>query len=697
MTTLLIVESRAKCATIAGFFPKGELRCIASGGHVRETTGGLDVLSSDFTPGFKSKRSVTGLRAAAAGAQRVLLGTDDDREGEAIAWHLCVVLKLPLTTPRVVFREITQSALVAAVARPRQLDMARVDAQLARTVVDMLVGFKVSPALWRMVAGKNRGLSAGRCQTPALRLVVEAGTGDPPIPVHRVTATFDREGDSLELVLMDTLESDAALREFAAATVDHQHVATVGGISEHVFTAPHALTTARLQQSASSVLGLSPKTTMKAAGSLYSAGFITYPRTDSTVHASDFAAAARAYIDERYGPGLSATASKRHSKSAHAQEAHEAVRCTRPSVVDGPQDPTERRLYHLIWQNSLQQHMLPATRWRRTVMVRGPGRAKYSAEAVLVRTPGWMLTLDDGPPPPTRAWMWAAAHDGTTDVGLVVAQSAPRGKGGPRHLGEASLVNALESKGIGRPSTYAGIVGTLLERKYATVDDVPGVPWSGLAVTVTTEGVVERTVDAILGKQTRRLVATDLGKRVLAVCDDHFGEVFDYGYTASLEADLDEVAAGRVGRTSVCLRVSERLDAALAAVAGNSGNSSNSSNSSRAAWSGRGTGAPSLGTHDGDPVTVHDGRYGSYVRWRENTYSLGRHRATLASAVDIIRRTRDLGGGWKALPGKSGRGDYAQKGSSSAGFVRVPLSGYPGDHLADAPELVIAWLKSSRP
>jgi DNA topoisomerase-1 len=689
---LLIVESKAKCSTIAGFFPSGTLRCVASGGHIRETAGGLACLSADYMPAFKSKKDIRFLRKAAKDATEVVLGTDDDREGEAIAWHLCVVLGLPLTTPRAVFREITSTALHQALASPRQLDMATVDAQLARSVVDMLVGFKVSPALWKLVSGNHTGLSAGRCQTPALRLVAEADQASPIVPVHSVSGSFSCatcgsvvESPDLSLSLSTEIDDDTKLREFAKATVSHEHRVVVGDTSEHRVPPPAPFTTSRMQQAASNALGLSPKATMAAAGNLYSAGLITYPRTDSVLHSKEFQKTATGFIGATYGKHqVAARAAPTAQAAAHAQEAHEAVRCSQPSVTQAPASlaPNEKRLYQLVWQNAIQQHMVDAAVLRRAITVTAPCSLKYAAWPEVVNAAGWMATLDR-PPGVPAAWRWASAHghDAPGALDLVSARSSLSGKGGPRYLTESGLVNALEEKGIGRPSTFAGIIATLTTRKYATLGTVEGVEYTGPVIAVTPTGLTEAVDTVRLGRQSRKLVATDLGRQVLGLCDAHFGAVFAYQYTARLEEELDRVASGHLSRARVCDGVSRGLDEALGSCptrpAGGTGDE--------------------LGVHDGSPITLHRGRYGPYVKWRDQNYSLSGRETTLEVAVALIQRTRRLTGGWTVLPGKEGRSDYglrAKKGKGKA--LTVSLAAYPGDHLTDASGEVVAWLESSR-
>ncbi len=700
---LLIVESKAKCSTIVGFFPKGTLRCVASGGHVRETAGGLACLSTDYMPAFKSKKDVRFLRKAVREASEVVLGTDDDREGEAIAWHLCIVLGLPLTTPRAVFREITAPALRGALAAPRQLDMATVDAQLARSVVDMLVGFKVSPALWKLVSGNHKGLSAGRCQTPALRLVAEVDLADPIVPVHSVVGTFTASGSEpaeLSLSLATKFQDDDELRAFATATVTFGHRAFVGGTSTHSVPPPPPFTTSRMQQAASSSLGLSPKATMAAAGNLYSAGLITYPRTDSTAHSKEFRKSAVSFIRTTYGDSQAASQIDGAGRpvAAHAQEAHEAVRCSKPSVTQAPASlqSNEKRLYRLIWQNAMQQHMVDASARRRCITVSAPLSLKYSARPELIAELGWMATLDR-PPEVPAAWCWATAHAGAgtgeLDVDLVSAYSVLSGKGGPKYLTESGLVKALEGKGIGRPSTFAGIIATLTTRKYATLGTVEGFEYTGPVVTARRSGVTEGEQTVSLGRQSKKLVATALGRQVLGLCDAHFGAVFAYEYTAALERELDSVASGHLSRASVCSSVSRSLDLALEGCP----------------TGGTGTctvrGGDELAIHDGAPITLHRGRYGPYIKWRDQNYSLSGREATAETALSLIQRTRRLTGGWTILPGKEGRSDYAlqakkgkskSKGKTKAKPTTVSLAAFPGDYITDDAAEVVAWLESSR-
>ena len=610
MPNLVIVESPAKCGKIQGFLGAG-WRCIASMGHIRALVPDLESvgLDRDFAPKYEfmaeKAKALKALKEAAAEADVVYLAADDDREGEAIAYSVAVYLKLnPLTTPRAVFHEITERAVKAAVEAPRRIDMARVLAQQARAMLDMMIGFTMSPLLWKHVA---RGLSAGRCQTPALRLVVERedailgfkGTG-----CWRVGGMWLSGTASFPAQLDDDLEGEEdALNYLEMRQAEPRADVTENKVRPWTSQPPEPLITSTLQQQASALYGIGPKNCMSIAQKLYEAGHITYMRTDKAVLSEEAAAAAAEWIAANYGAefvgdrlatGMAASlpiagapveeapakakkgGKKKKAEEAaaadapKAQEAHEAIRPTHIELTALPDGaaPAEKRIYGLIWQRTVQSVMAAARGETCTVKFQADGDADldffWSATAKRTTFAGWQragkvadLDSPENLASPCADEETATAALWTTLTSLLpgtrirwqTLKAQPHETKAPGRYTEATLVRELEKHGIGRPSTFASLIAAIQDKSYVEIRDIPGREVvlrtysldAGSADKKPVAAEVKRTV----GKEKGKLVPTDLGRSALRFMLDHFADLFDYGFTAAMERELDEVAEGR--------------------------------------------------------------------------------------------------------------------------------------------------------
>ena len=585
--TLVIVESPAKCQKIENYLGKDKYMCLASFGHIREIADGLKSIDveHDFAIKFaimSSKHAqVAKLRAAIADATEVILATDDDREGEAIAWHLCQVFNLSvITTKRIIFHEITEPALRAAVAAPRTINMSLVLAQQARQVLDLVVGYKISPVLWTYVAHTN--LSAGRCQTPALRLIyenykeIEASTAT---LVYSVSGIFTKL--NLTFHLSREIESSADssgekslelfIRETAAAP-DSGFRATVGAPKKATKAPPSPYSTSTLQQAASNDLHLSPKDTMSVAQKLYEQGYITYMRTDSKVYSAEFVAKACDYIRKRFagagvGAGddlignLSSLSSSSSSKKDAAAAAHEAIRPTDISRTLLPQSchPREHRLYSIIHRNTLESLMAPAICQTITMAISSPVAVsgvsvsgapteceyRYTAEQVI--KPGWKLVAG-GYDTEAREYTYFASLVAAPASALIMPFKRIMTKCSLRnsksHYTESGLVQLLEKKGIGRPSTFSSLIDKIQERGYVKLQDVRGKSLECREFAVSADKKIEsKTEVREIGGESRKLVIQPLGIVVIEFLLEHFAPLFEYEFTKNMENQLDEIAA----------------------------------------------------------------------------------------------------------------------------------------------------------
>lgn len=541
-------------------------------GHIRALAEDLKAIGFDPTvaspawaPTYEAiaakKDAIASLRREAKGAE-VYLGSDDDREGEAIAWHTCAALGLdPATTPRVTFHEITETALKAAVAAPGRIDMPKFYAQQARTMLDMLIGFTLSPCLWRGV-GYKPGLSAGRCQTPALRIIYDR---DQLIAAHVSTTKWvlsaTSEHDLTWTSAEEYTEAEATLRKLTPAP----HTLVIKERQERISTsqAPAPFITSSLQQEASSRLSMNPKVTMRCAQTLYEAGHITYMRTDNPVLSTEAKDAAIAVVMEKWGStyvaseGVKKVVKKKVSKTVEvatkpdAQAAHEGIRPTHMETteVEGVQ---EQRLYTLIWNRTLQSVMAPETRDVVTL------KATPTADPSLTLTTEWDQTrfagwrILDAERKAEEEAAAAAAYTArkplteskTLKWSTFTVTESPTTP--PSRYKEAALIRELEHKGIGRPSTYATLVETVLERGYVEKATTPASPVTlkGWLLTAGAKDPVKTTKTKQMGGERDILRTTALGRTVIEWLLTTFGDMLDYGFTAAMEQQLDEVAKG---------------------------------------------------------------------------------------------------------------------------------------------------------
>jgi DNA topoisomerase-1 len=550
---LVIVESPAKAKTIEKYLGK-EFVVKSSIGHIRglpSKNGSVDV-AHNFAPRFEvnadKKKTVSDLKKEVKQADTVWLASDQDREGEAIAWHLAEVLKLdPKTTKRIVFHEITKSALDEAVKNPRTIDMPLVEAQQARQSLDYLVGFELSPVLWRKVRPQ---LSAGRVQSVAVRLIVEREAEiDAHIPesTFKLTADFALEDGTL-LPAMSAKKHQSIDDVRAVLEAFTKSDFTVADIAKKPGTrSPSApFTTSTLQQEASSKLGFSPRNTMQLAQRLYEAGHITYMRTDSMNLSTQALGAMTSFIKATYGENYHQFRTYK-SKSANAQEAHEAIRPTDVHKDFAGADEQQKKLYNLIWRRTLASQMAAASLEKTTITIAASESDEImEAKGEIVIFDGFLKVYgrsgDDVLLPEV------AKGDPLTLQSAEALESLSRG---PARYTEASLVRKLEEMGIGRPSTYASTINTVQTRGYVERGDLEGVEKQIAKLTLKNGQVAQTTEKIQYGKDGNKLFPTDTGKVVTDFLVKHFAQVMDYDFTKLIENELDDIAVGKKDRVKV--------------------------------------------------------------------------------------------------------------------------------------------------
>lgn len=581
--SLVIVESPAKCQKIQGFLGPG-WKVIATMGHIRALEENLEAIGidRDFEPRYafqKEKgKAIAGIREAARNASTIYLASDDDREGEAISFSVAVLLGLDIAkTPRAVFHEITKQAITNAIQNPRRIDMNRVEAQQARAVLDMLVGFTISPLLWKYV---GPALSAGRCQTPALRLLVdrESENNNFQAKTSMIVSgvwSFDKNF-TFPAHLFDELEDEeSALNYLENIHTDTKATITSTKTVPRTESAPKPLITSTLQQEASALYGIQPKSTMKSAQKLYEAGHITYMRTDSAVLSEEAVKEAQKWVLANHGKEYvgSATA-KAVKKVSGAQEAHEAIRPTHFSTETLPDEdwsPADKKIYRLIWQRAVQSTMSAAKHEEHLVLFKAVADPDdFQWESIWKRTvfPGWRAIAlstvnldkedsDSESENTNKANQWAIAtklKEGDTLNWLSLA-AEPHETRPPARYTEATLVRELEKRGIGRPSTFASLVGTVLEKEYAKKEDIQAKEITIQSHHIQVRGQwppqVKQTKKKV-GGEKQKLIPTALGKSVHDFCVEQFPNLFEYTFTKKMEERLDEIAKGSEHWKGVC-------------------------------------------------------------------------------------------------------------------------------------------------
>jgi DNA topoisomerase I len=679
---LLIVESPAKAKTINKYLGK-DFQVLASYGHVRDLVpkeGAVDPergFAMNYSLIDKNERHVEAIAKAAKGASALYLATDPDREGEAISWHIAEILRERgllegKELHRVVFTEITPRAIKAAVDKPRSVSGDLVNAQQARRALDYLVGFNLSPVLWRKV---QRGLSAGRVQSPALRMIaereaeieafiareywtIEAQLAHASQPFNaRLVKLAGKKFEQFDLVNGD--DAEAARRRLEQAAGGRLLVADVQS-KERKRRPAAPFITSTLQQEAARKLGFSTSRTMRIAQKLYegvtlgdegTVGLISYMRTDSTHLSEEAVADLRQTIVREFGPNaLPAQANEYRSKSKNAQEAHEAIRPTSglrtPKSMAAFLDPDGAKLYELIWKRAVACQMVPAT--LNTVSVElaaGGGDDRFRASGTTVIDPGFLAVYEEGKDtrtaddddegrklPPMRVGE-------TVPLSAIVADqhfTEP-----PPRFSEASLVKALEEHGIGRPSTYASIIQTLLNREYVYLDN-------------------------------RRFRPTDVGRAVSRFLAGHFTRYVDYDFTAKLEDELDAVSRGEED----WLPLMERFWVPFKALVDDKSQSVDRSEA---------TGARDLGVDpaSGKPVSVRLGRYGAFAqigtaededkpKFASLRPGQSMHTISLADAIELFKLPRTLGedAGEPVTVAVGRFGPFAKRGSTYASLKK---------------------------
>ena len=554
---LVIVESPAKAKTIEKFLGK-DFKVMSSYGHIRDLKKReLSIDDKTLEPEYEipeeKSKLVADLRSKAGKAEKVWLASDEDREGEAISWHLCEVLGLDeKKTNRIVFHEITKPAILDAIEHPRHIDMNLVNAQQARRVLDRLVGFKLSPVLWRKV---KPALSAGRVQSVAVRLIVEREReiqdfkSETFYSVNGVFAITNPDGSATEVKaqLGNRFKTEEEVMAFLEKC--KEAVYTVESITKKPVkrTPAPPFTTSTLQQEAARKLGFTVSQTMMVAQHLYESGRITYMRTDSVNLSKLCLGASKEEITRLYGKDYSKTR-QYHTSSKGAQEAHEAIRPTYMDQAEIDGTSQEKRLYELIWKRTIASQMADAEIEKTTAAISISGMdEQFVAQGEVVKFDGFIKvyreSLDDDDQQDEFGHILPPLKKGQTLTRREIS-ATERFTQGPQRYTEASLVKKMEELGIGRPSTYAPTISTIQQREYVQKGDKKGEERSYAILILKGKQISQKSRKEMIGSEKGKLIPTDIGIVVNDFLMDNFNDIMDYNFTAKVEQDFDKIAEG---------------------------------------------------------------------------------------------------------------------------------------------------------
>lgn len=576
--SLVIVESPAKCSKIQQYLGNC-YKVIASYGHLRELNSIKNItfnnnntvdLKFDIINNKIKRKQIEVIKNEIKKCDEVILASDSDREGEAIAWHICQLFNLDVNKcKRIVFNEVTETAINHAIKNPRTINMDLVHAQQARQVLDLLVGFKISPVLWKFITyNAKNSLSAGRCQTPALGLVYD---NQIEINEQEKKKNYNTIGYfttlNLPFELNKRFEKEAELSNFLELCKTHDYLYKCSPPTKVNKTQPDPFTTSKLQQTVSNELRYSPKDTMKLCQSLYEGGYITYMRTDSKTYSKDFVDSVKPYVLSNYDAKYlrndidtlvsnSKTPTKKKSTSTKkplTQDAHEAIRPTNilTTCLNGKVGNKEARVYKLIWENTLESCMSKAVYHSIKSSVSAPSELLFQKNTEQVYFPGWKIVKNKNELK-NDDFVYLQTIPNDTIINYRRIRSTVTITNMKSHYTEAKLVQLLEEKGIGRPSTYSMLLDKIQERSYVKKEDITGEKIECKDYELVDNNIKQTTEERVFGNEKNKLVITSLGMIVMKFLREHFSELFKYEYTKNMEDDLDIISKGEGNIYTLC-------------------------------------------------------------------------------------------------------------------------------------------------
>jgi len=645
---LVIVESPAKCKKIEEYLGPG-YKCMASFGHLRELLSipniedlkEFDKIKYTIIDDSIKKKQIALIKKEIQKSSEVILATDDDREGEAISWHICKLFGLKVaTTKRIIFHEITKSAIQKAIQNPTIINMNIVHAQQTRQILDLLVGFQISPILWQIF--KNNNLSAGRCQTPALKLIydhaiilreneMETETENKN-KIYNVHGIFTNA--NITFVLNKKYSNEKTMREFLIASqdVNFQHIYHCSQPAKVVKQPPEPLTTSRLQQKASNELHYSPTETMQICQKLYEKGLITYMRTDATQYSQEFISNTHSYIASNYFSNSKTDYTSQYQcytqlQHLDVQSPHEAIRCTQVSLSFLEEEKysniKERKMYKMIWQHTLESCMPSAIFYSITATIIAPNNTKYSYTAEIPDFLGWktisassLKTIEIE----SKNYEYLKSLKNSSVLSFKQIMCTESIEGTKPHYTEARLVQLLEEKNIGRPSTFASLIDKIQDRNYVKKKNITGTIIKCKDLFLEKDkNISEIIVERKFGNENNKLVIQPFGIMIVDFLYEHFNYLFNYEYTKEMEIVLDKICNGETNMYNVCNDCNELIHTCINDLNQTYGNSLQIK---KQPINSEDKQDKLLGQYNNIDIYLKKGRYGLYLEWGENTKSL---------------------------------------------------------------------------
>lgn len=575
MVKLVLVESPSKCNQIEKYLGE-EYKVLATYGHFRELTSLKNIVFSkdksnitiNFTVDTKKEKNMELLKKHIVMSDEVILATDDDREGESIAWHICDYFKLPVeTTKRIIFHEITKTALQDAVATPTIINMNIVHAQFTRQILDLMIGFKISPLLWRYISkNEKNSLSAGRCQTPALKLIydnhinITNNSNDRKI-IYKIIGYFTKL--SLPFKLNKTFEKEEEVTQFLKDSILHTHTFSVKDINTKHNNPPIPLNTSRIQQIASNELHLSPKETMRICQHLYEKGLITYMRTENTKYSHHFVNMVKQYLVKHGDEALLNTNNSSRFIEKNSK-AHEAIRPTSLNLEDISDkfDSKTRKMYRIIWENSIASCLEPSVVSVLTTHITAPNNYEYTYDSEYIIHAGWTKYTHhhNHSTVNTYNYLNTITQNTTIKYSKITSTFDIDCVGSDRHYTESRLIKLLEDEGIGRPSTFAMIVDKIQSKEYVNKENIDGVNHTQNEYDLTNDKIKITEKTKTFGIEKNKLIIKTLGMVVSDFIYTHFEPIFNYEYTRNTELILDQISNGTAPWITTCINNKMYID-----------------------------------------------------------------------------------------------------------------------------------------
>ena len=554
---LLIVESPSKCHKIEQFLGP-QYACIASMGHLRRITGMKSINTKDkFQPSYEiittKEKHIMEMKTIIKkfNKNRIFIATDDDREGEAIAWHLCELFDFDTANiSRIKFHEITQKAIVNAVNAPGKINMDLVNSAIARQVLDVIVGFKISPLLWTyLYNNRENPLSAGRCQTPALRLIHENELIDRSSQSISYRIKGDFTSQKIPFVLNSMFDDTSEIEKFLQLNIGFDHKLSLGNSGKRTEKPPLPFNTSNLLQYVCTTMNTSTQQVMKMCQELYQSGHITYMRTDSKTYSKEFVANCHKFISSKYGDKyLNTQTSLSHS---NINNPHEAIRVTNIhiSTISDTKNPRLNTLYRIIWKNTIESCMAPATYSTQQFNISAPEEKSFGYKDEVPVFLGWrVLVRNTEDKKPLSFGEYLKSLTNTVPIPYKKLYNECSYKSGTPYYNESSLVKTLEKLGIGRPSTFASIIQTLVDRKYVENTDIEGIEFKCDILTLQcgTNTVERKQQTEVFGGEKNKLRITNIGLMAIKFLCENFDDFFSYGYTERMEQNLDKISSSEI-------------------------------------------------------------------------------------------------------------------------------------------------------